>query len=248
MRLCALRVLILLCFLPPAAGLADQADTDFKLLPFNAEYRLTRDTTLFGRVKLSLERDGAHGYSYRARTVPAGLLSVFRDEEITESSDGRIDARGIVPHRYRYVRQQDDSHQVTELDFRWESMRVSNRTDGSHWAMSIPEGTQDKLGLQLALMMDLAHGRRFNTYPVADGGRLKQYQFRMTGIQTIKTIFGPLKTLRVSRSKQDKAPDAVFWFAPGLNHIPVRIDRQRKDAHFRMELDKVEGLAFSKNH
>jgi hypothetical protein len=160
MRLCALRVLVLLCFLPPAASLADQ---------------------------------------------------------------------------------------VTELDFRWESMRVSNRTDGSHWTMSIPEGTQDKLGLQLALMMDLARGRRFNTYPVADGGRLKQYRFRMTGKQTIQTIFGPLKTLRVSRSKQNKAPDAVFWFAPDLNYTPVRIDRERKNTRFRMELDRLEGLTFSKD-
>ena len=239
------RAILVLSLLYGGGRVSGQNVGEFHLRPFDAGYRLSHNKITVGRVMLKLDCSVGK-YRYQAHTVPSGLISILHSSDIKESSKGLIEGQRIVPLEYRYTRHTAEKTRATALDFDWERMQVTNRSGQSQWVMAIPAGTQDKFALQLTVMADLAKGRQTGTYPVADGGRLKHFEFTTTGSEIIHNkMLGQIKTIRVSRAKQGKTADAVFWFAPTMNYLAVRIDRKRNNTQIRMELDSLMGTGQS---
>jgi hypothetical protein len=94
----------------------------------------------------------------------------------------------------------------------------------------VPTGTQDKLSYQLQLRLDLLAGKTDMTYAVADGGKLKEYRFKVTGEEQIDTPYGRYNAVRVMRDRgEDADRETLIWLAPELDYLIVRLEQTESD-------------------
>ena len=219
-----------------SASLVHAAAT-LQLIPFQAQFSVSRNGIQLGRLELQLEISATGEYSYTGHTIPAPLVRLFYSDEIHETSHGRYQGDTIIPLQYEHRRlRQGEQEKLTRLDFDWADKKVWSESEGSRWAQAVTPGSQDKVSQQLALRLDLAAGKERTSYAVADGGRIKTYHFKVVGRETIKLPNGRLKCLRVRRSKGTRPPDYTIWIAPELDYLPVKIERKRSSGLYKMEL------------
>lgn len=190
---------------------------------FTAHYALSLNGFKLGESRVSLSTEGGNRYTYRSHTYSTGVAKLFRNDVVRESSRFDLHDAGIRPQEYRFDHTGDKKERHALLKFDWQAGKVANTVEGHTWEMKIPGGTLDKLVVQLAVMMDLSSGEKALTYAIADGGKLKEYQFAVIGEETVKVPAGEFATLKLERLRKDNDRTTYFWCAPELGHLPVKI-------------------------
>ena len=204
-------------------------------VPFEARYELRANGIVVGERTLRLGRDGAGDFRLEALTEPRGLGKLFHARNLREFSRFRIEAGRLRPLEYDYRREGRKPRHV-HLLFDWDAHRVTNDIDGNRWQMSIPEGTLDKLLVQLAIARDLASGdREAYRYAIADGGKLKTFRFVIEGSETIETPAGRFATVKLLRKRHDHDRTTRLWCADRLGYLPVRILQDEHEDAVRFE-------------
>jgi hypothetical protein len=205
---------------------------------FRASYELTRGSMKIGNssVELSISRNGS--YTYRSRSTPVRWVAWFLKDKLSETSKGRITAHGIRPDRYTYQRTGGTTEREAKLVFDWNELTVENNVEDSQWKMNIPAGTLDKLVSHLGMMYELDNGETDIRFNVADGGKLKEFRFKVIGEETIEVPAGSFRTVKVSRLRDNSKRETVFWCAPALHFLPVRIrQREKDDSEYQSDLE-----------
>jgi hypothetical protein len=136
----------------------------------------------------------------------------------------------IQPLSYRYHRKVLGKSRKASIDFDWAKQSATTVVKDTPWKMQVPAGTQDKLSYQLQLRLDLLAGKTDMTYAVADGGKLKEYRFKVTGEEQIDTPYGRYNAVRVMRDRgEDADRETLIWLAPELDYLIVRLEQTESD-------------------
>lgn len=205
---------------------------------FDASYELQLGSLRIGTSTIRLENGAGGSYLYESRSTPAKLVSWLFKDRLHETSRGTLSDAGVRPDEYHYDRSGGSKERKAELTFDWTEMTVSNHVEDSLWKMDIPAGTLDKLVSQLAMMLALRQGRTEITFNVADGGKLKQYRFRVVGKETLDLPAGTFETVKIVRVRDDNKRETYLWCAPALSYLPVRIwQREKDDTEYQSELE-----------
>lgn len=147
----------------------------------------------------------------------------------------------LVPKFYLYNRSGLGRDRKAELNFDWTTNKVVNNVQNKPWTMSLPEGALDKLGYQLQLRTDMLNKKYKVSYKVADGGRLKTYDFEVQGEEILDTPLGRLKTTRVKRIRDDNERITILWLANDWDHLLVKIQQREEDGqHYEINLASAE--------
>lgn len=205
------------------------ADADPRVPVFSAHYDVRVNGIGVAEAEFSLAPTGDNNqYIYRQSSRSTGLAALFGRQSVRETSRWELTEGGIRPIEYRYRREGgDDEDRDVELTFDWTNHRVENRVAGQPWSMDIPDGTLDKLLVQVAMLIDLRSGQSEFTYPVADGGRLKHYRFAVIGEETVELPDGEYRAIKLQRTDDDR-DKTYIWAAPDLNYIPIRFMKVKK--------------------
>lgn len=209
--------------------------------PFSATYNLTRAGVSVGKVLRTLIRRDDGTYVYESQSHSSGVLAVFLKDRIVERSRWQITDDTVRSLEYLYERTGGSKTRHVRLAFDWQSMVVTNNVDGDPWKMPLSPGAMDKLLYQLAVMRDLRAGKRKLVYNVADGGKLKSYEFDIVGEETIETQIGKLNSIRVTRNRDDRV--TTIWCAAEYGYMPVQIE-QLEDSHglLRLTIESINGI------
>lgn len=222
-----------------------QAEERVEIPVFTAYYELLRnDNMKLGEVKRAAVRQANGTTTFKSDSHTTGLAALFVKDTISEHTTFVVENSTIQPQDYRYDRKGGKRAREAHLNFNWPEKRVTNAINGEAWQMEIQPGTQDKLSYQLQIMLDLQAGRTHFTYPVADGGTLKEYRFTHLGEETITTPMGQIETVKIRRERAANSKrKTTIWFARSLHYLPVRITQGKSDNNFiTLEISKVEGL------
>lgn len=206
--------------------------------PFRLSYRLTSDGTEIGEVEQTLRSTGPQRWRFESRVNPAGFLTSLvtgRIEEVTELEQA---GERLRPLSYRFRRHGLGRDRDVRVRFDWPRHQVHNEVNGSRWSMAVPDDALDKHALVLAVTADLRADRLAAAYPVADGGQLKTYLHQRAGSERLTTELGQFDTVKVRRIRPGRQRDTLFWHAPALDHIPVRIERLDGDGR-RLRLNLI---------
>lgn len=216
-----------LCLLLPSPP--GNAENPADLPVFEAEYSLYAKNTKAARVVRNLTRLDENSYEYRSETKTVGLVSLFRKLHITESS--RLVAEGglLKPVHYRYKRTGHRKKRDVSIEFNWETGKIKNTINGDFWHLPIEPAVMDKLLYQLAIMYDLRNGKTPASYLVADGGGIKSYRFETLGEETVETPLGSFNAIKMVRHKPGSSRRSVFWCAPELGFLQVKVEHTEKD-------------------
>ena len=131
-----------------------------------------------------------------------------------KSVSGTLGETGVRPDTYHYSRSGGSRERKAELSFDWQAMSVSNHVEDSRWEMEIPAGTLDKLVSQLAMMLALRNGETDVSFNIADGGKLKEYRFRVVGEETLELPAGTFDTVKITKLRDNKKRETYIWCAP----------------------------------
>ena len=213
-------------FMTPGAV---HAESNAVLPAFEAEYSLYARNTKAARVVRSLTRLDDSGYEYRSETKTIGLISLFKKVHIIETSRLMVRGRLLKPVYYSYKRTGDRKKRDVSIEFNWDSKKIKNTINGDFWHMPIEPAVMDKLLYQLAIMYDLHNGKTPGSYLIADGGGIKTYRFEKLGEETVDTPLGSFNTVKMLRHKPGSSRRSVFWCAPELDFLQVKVEHTEKD-------------------
>ncbi|MDJ0808095.1 MAG: DUF3108 domain-containing protein [Gammaproteobacteria bacterium] len=217
-----------------------QASPGTELESFTARFQVKRNGLPLGNLDLRLVINEGQ-YHYTGHTRPGAIIRWFMADEVHESSKGTYADRQVIPLSYEFRQGNGKVKKQTLLDFDWQAKKVWTDSEGARWSQAIAVGTHDKFSQQLALRLSLSEGVKAVSYPVADGGRVKNYHYQVAGNETINLPYGRLKCLKVKRNKDNHPPDYRIWFAPELDYLPVKIERKRKSGRYSIELLEFNG-------
>ena len=221
------KLLFFFCLLMSAG--AARAESVAALPTFEAEYSLYAKNTKAARVVRSLTRVDDNSYEYSSVTKTTGLISLFKKVHIVETSRLMVRDRLLQPVFYSYKRTGDRKKRDVSIEFNWDSKKIKNTINGDFWHMPIEPAVMDKLLYQLAIMYDLQNGQTPVSYTIADGGGIKTYSFEKLGEEIVDTPLGSFNTVKMLRHKPGSSRRSVFWCAPGLNFLQVKVEHTEKD-------------------
>ena len=206
-----------------------RTETVAALPTFEVEYSLYANNTKAAQVIRRLTRLDDNSYEYRSETKTVGLISIFKKLRIVETSNLVVRGRLLRPDYYSYRRSGDKKKRDVSIEFNWQTNKIKNTINGDFWHMPLEPAVMDKLLYQLAIMYDLQNGQTPVSYLIADGGGIKTYNFEKLGEETIDTPLGSFNTVKMLRHKPGSSRRSVFWCAPDLKFLPIKVEHTEKD-------------------
>lgn len=198
-----------------------------RIRPFTMHYRVLRSGWDLGTAVFSLvPRSGV--WLFRSEAHATGLAKFFVDATFQEISKFTVRANGLEPLLYNYI-DSGNKNNNEKIVFNWHK-RVATDTKGSHKKVfTLAIGTQDRLTAQLMLSIRLLEGKSAQTtYTVIGGGKRHDYRIHRGRTTTVATPAGNFRTVIVEWVNPKKTQSTIFWMAPRLQYLPVKMTEKKK--------------------
>jgi len=208
------------------------------LAPYRAEYQLSYGPMGMANAEYHLTRQADGSWLFQSSAKAVGMAAFAFGDQLIEQSHFQVDGQTLLPLHYELKRVNGSQIKEAErVDFNWQSRQaIAHTRKGKQVQLTIHPGVLDQMLMQLALRQQLLAGKEHMSIDFIDEDEIKNYEFAVTGRERIKTAAGELDTVRVERT-DDKKKATVFWFAPKLDYLPVRLDQtKRKHPTLHLEL------------
>lgn len=166
-------------------------------------------------------------YVLRAVTETTGLVALFREVRIVQSSEGVVGPEGLVPQTFEVERK---GRLAEGVRFDWSAGKVALMAGGQvRREVALAAGAQDILSqiYQIGLAGVAARVEMM----IATGKNYGRYAYEAVGDETIATRFGELRTWHVKTPAVPGEQAMELWLAQDHGNLPVRIrfiDRKGK--------------------
>jgi len=205
------------------AGAQTPSAADAGIEPFSARYQADWKSINVGTSDLELKQDTEPGhYVYTWSITAHGIFRLYRDE-VTQQSWLSINADHVRPEKYRA----EDGSSSVNLDFDWDGGHVRGTSENKPVDLTLKEGTQDLLSIQVEVMLGLKKGNLPKTFQIIDKDKLKEFIYTQEGTANIRTALGQLDTVIVESRQAGNNRVLRMWFAPSLGFVPVQAERTR---------------------
>jgi len=205
------------------AGAQTPSAADAGIAPFSARYQADWKSINVGTSDLELKQDTEPGhYVYTWSITAHGIFRLYRDE-VTQQSWLSINADHVRPEKYRA----EDGSSSVNLDFDWDGGHVRGTSEDKPVDLTLKEGTQDLLSIQVEVMLGLKKGNLPKTFQIIDKDKLKEFIYTQEGTANIRTALGQLDTVIVESRQAGNNRILRMWFAPSLGFVPVQAERTR---------------------
>jgi hypothetical protein len=210
--------------------------------PFTAEYKLYANNIPVGKGIRTLTALTEGKWKLETVGETTGLVSLFKQIRIEESSIFTKAAGKIRPLEYSY-HQTGKKSRLSTVSFDWSKKKAINTFKGKTKKILLEEGTLDRLLYQVVLMQELKQGKYRLEYKIANKGKITVYTPTFVGIEKIETGIGELKTFKYERISSSKKRRSILWCAPTLHYLPVQVEHIEPDGDvFTLVLQSVQGL------
>lgn len=186
------------------------------LEPYSAQYKTTaRGMALKLNRKLEQNADGSYTLTNGGKIMVVGFheMSVFS-----------VDGAAIVPKSYVYqgtglINRRREVHFTPGAD------TIRSLYKEQWYDLPYEEGTLDRMSQQEQVRLLLLNDptpKEDITITVADGKRVKEYQLRYVGEETLDTPMGSIDTLHFERVHDDPDRKSDTWVAPSMGYLMVK--------------------------
>jgi hypothetical protein len=162
--------------------------------------------------------DGVH-YVLRAETETRGLVALFRQVRIVQTSEGALGPEGLMPLSYAVERKGQPAEGVR---FDWAAGKAALTHGGRvRRELALSAGAQDLLSQ--IYQIGLAGFAARTELMIATGKRYGRYAYEAVGDETLATPFGALRTWHVRTPALPGEQAMELWLAQDHGNLPVRI-------------------------
>jgi Protein of unknown function (DUF3108) len=209
------------------ASTAAAAAPAAQLEPFQATYSWSWKGTTVAESTLKLEHGEADSWIYSSSSEPRGLGHLYPMRPKLRSSLRVTDA-GVQPLSFK-AEGGGDSHGA-DVKFDWSAGRATGVYEGTAIDLPLKPGIQDDLSVQIAMMLELLHGRTPEHLSMIDKNSWRDYRYQREGAESIATPLGQIDTVIYSSQHPGSPRVTRFWCAPSLGYLPMRVEQKRLDS------------------
>jgi hypothetical protein len=210
------------------------------LRPFTASYSVNGKA---GSAEIKLEQlaDGSWSYQQRIR-VNSFLARLFLPSELSQRSLFTLLDNRVTPLQFTADEGAGRSSRDQKLDFDWNRGRVTGTFERKTVDLPTQSGLLDSLSVQVAMMIELMAGRVPQRFVLVDKGRIKDYLYTHEGNEVLRTTeMGEHRTVIYRSSRVGSGKSTVFWCAPELGYLPLKVERRDgRSVDYTLNLKSVE--------
>ena len=209
----------------------------FDLQPYTASYQFNLNQQLTGTATRSLIKLENNHYRYRF-SASAAIANA------NEESEFSFNNQQIQSLSYQNTKQVLFKTKTDKASFDWPNQTLIGQRKGESTNYPLTDKTTlDPLNLEVQIRQDLlssANPQLKAEYVLGDAKGVHPLKFTIDGTEKIKTPYGELDTLKVSRVHQDKERSTQFWLAKSLDYLPVKVVQMDDGAVYTIELQNFQ--------
>lgn len=199
------------------------------IAPFTATYSFNLDNKASGTAVRKLSRQGNQWvYNFDAR-VP--VLASANEKSVFSLNNNQV-----VSHSYQRQYKILVHNQKTSLDFNNTNKNIQVKRDKKSSQLPWQAGVLDDLNVEIQLREDLKKGGLKSSYVIADHKDTTSRQFVNEGAVKVSTPSGTYDAVKVRINHQRKDKSTVFWLAPSLDYLPVKVTHSDDGSVYSLNL------------
>ena len=180
----------------------------------------------------TLEHDGRN-YRIQAEWQGKGVFALIVRGKAVRSSEGTIEARGLMPRQFR---DQRGDAPLGVARFEWSKKVLVREREGRTESESLPEQGHDRLSFGYGFAFAPPTGGEITVF-IADPKGMSRHRYAVAGRETLKTAAGDLELLKLVKQRDPGDERGTeIWLAVKRNFLPIRVLVIEKDG---TRLDQV---------
>lgn len=203
------------------------ADSEFSDPEYRATYTVKYRGVSGGMLHVTLRSEEPGRLVYESRPEPGMFARALIGPGAVERSEMVMEGNAVRPLAWS----SDDGRGGKDngrLDFDWEAGTVHGTMKGEEVELPAKDGLQDRLSLQVAVLIALQRGEEPGTIAMVDGNEVKSYSYTRVGSRRLSTFAGTFDTVLYESTRPGSRRLSRIWHAPELGYVPVRVERLRE--------------------
>lgn len=206
----------------------------FAMSPFQASYQFNYNGKNMGSATRTLSKSG-NQWTYVFAAKAAALASA------TESSKFSLNGNQIVSSSFSRTSKVLAYNNKMSMSFNPNSKTINTQKDGKARSFAWKSGVLDELNAELQIREDLKKGGLKSNYLIADEKEVENRKFVKQGNEKIKAGNTSYDTIKVVMKHDKPGRETVFWLAPSLDYLPVKVTHVDKKTSYGLLLTKYNG-------
>lgn len=159
-------------------------------------------------------------YTLKAVTQTTGVVSFFKTYVLTQSSEGRADAQGLLPAKFSEEKKLSKGNQSLGAEFDWEARRLRFSHGGE---TGLPEQAQDILSFLYQLSQMPMTNREIVPLRISNGKKLEYYELEIGAEEELDTRLGKLRVLPLRKIHAKGEEGLDIWLGLEYRLLPVKV-------------------------
>ncbi len=204
------------------------------IAPFQADYQFSYNGKNLGSATRSLSKQGNYWrYNFNAK---AGLIASAQESSTFGFTAGKVNSMQFNRTSKILVH-----NNILNISFNPTAKTINTQKDDKKRSFAWQPNVLDELNVELQLREDLKADGIKNSYALADAKEVENRRFIKNGSETIKTPFGTFNTIKVVLAHSKPERNTVFWLAPKLDYLPVKVSHNDGSSSYSLLLSKYSG-------
>lgn len=212
-------------------GFSSQA---FAMSPFQASYQFNYNGKNMGSATRTLSKSG-NNWTYVFAAKAGAIASA------SETSRFGFNAGKISSNSFSRTSKILVYNNTMSINFNPSAKTINTKKDSDTRSFAWKAGVLDELNAELQIREDLKSGGLKSSYYIADHNEVESRRFIKQGAEKIKTNYGTFDTIKVVLKHNKPNRDTIFWLAPKLDYLPVKVTHQDKDKSYGLLLTGYKG-------
>lgn len=204
--------------------------------PFQASYQFAYNGKNMGSATRTLTQNGnAWKYVFAAK---AGAIA-----SATETSQFTFNKSQLVSNSFSRTSKILVHSNTMNIKFNPSAKTINTSKDKENRSFAWKAGVLDELNAELQLREDLKASGLKSSYLLADAKEIESRKFVKSGTEKVKTDYGTFDTVKVIMKHDKPGRETIFWLAPKLDYLPVKVTHEDKKTSYGLLLTGYKGAS-----
>lgn len=158
-------------------------------------------------------------YTLKAVTQTTGIASLFKTYVLTQSSEGQIDAQGLLPTKFSEEKKSNGTQSLS-AEFDWGAHKLRFSHGGE---TGLPGQAQDILSFLYQLSQMPMSNQEVVPIRISNGKKLEYYELEIGAEEILSTPLGKLRTLPLRKLHGKGEEGLEVWLGLEYRLLPVKV-------------------------
>jgi len=197
------------------------------LQPFEVSYSWIWGGVTVALSTLTLAHRDDDKWTYSSANEPRGLGKLYPMRPKMQSTM-RITDQNVQP--LSFLATGGGAAHDADVSFDWDAGRATGVYEDAKVDLPLKPGIQDDLSVQIAMLVQMLHGKTPENLSMIDKNTVREYQYRREGQETITTPLGRIDAIIYSSQHPGSPRITRYWCAPSKGYLPMRVEQKRLDS------------------